>query len=177
MPSRRDSLTNLLHEEYLEDGLDDEMSRARRFGRDLSLLLLEPIIPERLRPDMLYVVLKSLARTSAKTTRQVDVGVRWGQQLLYVLPETSEEGARVASNKIADQFAHLNFQDPSSEEKFPGRLRSSIVVYPRDIEDRKELLERLRDTLKEHPVSVTPASTETVPESSGEEAEATASET
>ena len=66
MPSRRDNLTNLLHEEYLEEGLEDEMSRARRFGRDLSLLLLEPIIPEKLKPDMLYVVLKALAQGAPK---------------------------------------------------------------------------------------------------------------
>lgn len=162
MPSRRDNLTNLLHEEYLEEGLEDEMSRARRFGRDLSLLLLEPIIPEKLKPDMLYVVLKALARLSAKTTRQVDVGVRWGQQLLYVLPETSEEGAGVASGKIAEAFARLSFTEPNTGEQFPGRIRSSVVVYPRDIEDRKALLENLRDNLKDVPVTEPPAG-ESVP--------------
>ncbi len=149
MPSRRDNLTNLLHEEYLEEGLEDEMSRARRFGRDLSLLLLEPVIPEKLKPDMLYVVLKALARLSAKTTRQVDVGVRWGQQLLYVLPETSDEGARVASGKIAEAFGKQSFTEPNTGETFAGRIRASVVVYPREIEDRKALLENLRDNLKE----------------------------
>ncbi|MBI3928828.1 MAG: hypothetical protein HY319_25025 [Armatimonadetes bacterium] len=149
MPRDKDGLTGLYTEEFLKQDMDSEMSRARRFGRDLGLLLLEPILPEHVKTDMLYQVLKKLARICESTTRQVDSGIRWGQQLLYVLPETSIEGVEVTSRKISHQFHECSFTHQGTGEKIPGRLRRALAVFPGEIEEKEELLQSLRDNLKE----------------------------
>lgn len=149
MPRDTDSLTRLLTDAYLKDGLDDEMSRARRFGRELGLLLFEPILPPQCRADMMYQVLKRLAKICLDSTRQVDTGVRWGNQVLLVLPETSEEGVGITARKIGEQFAEHEFVHPSTGEKFQGRVRHAIRVFPGKVDDREVLLRDLRDNLEE----------------------------
>src|SRR5690606_32292127 len=120
MAREMDSLTGLLKEEWLKQGLDDELNRAERFGRDLGLLLLEPAIPDELIRDLSYPVLKKLGNVSKEVTRQVDVGVRLRNRLLWLLPETSEEGVKVARNKIAEKFAQQEFVDSSTGDSFKG---------------------------------------------------------
>lgn len=73
MAKNLDSLTGLLKEEWLKQGLEDELNRAERFGRDLGLLLIEPIIPGDLARDLGYPVLKKLGLISKEVTRTVDV--------------------------------------------------------------------------------------------------------
>lgn len=152
MPRNTDSLTRLLTDEYLKYELDDEFSRARRFGREVSLLLLEPALPPHLRSGMIYQALKRLAKICLDSTRQVDKGVRWGNQVLLVLPETSEAGARTASRKIADKFAECVFTHSGTGEEFPGRLRHAIQVFPGPIDDRELLLRELRNDLVDAPI-------------------------
>ena len=57
MAREMDSLTGLLKEEWLKQGLEDELNRAERFGRDLGLLMLEPDIPEELVRDLLPIIM------------------------------------------------------------------------------------------------------------------------
>ena len=49
MPREKDPLTKLFTNAYIKDDLPDELNRAKRFGRELGLMLLEPKIPEALR--------------------------------------------------------------------------------------------------------------------------------
>lgn len=143
MSREMDSLTGLLKEEWLRQGLDDELNRAERFGRDLGLLLLEPIVPEGLIRDLNYPVLKKLGNVSKETTRQVDVGIRVKNRLLWLLPETSDDGVRVARDKIAENYAQHEFVDASTGESFKGSFRSAFFVFPSQTNDRDEILARL----------------------------------
>lgn len=149
MARETDSLTGLLKEEWLKQGLEDELNRAERFGRDLGLLMLEPVIPEELIRDLNYPVLKKLGNVSKKVTRVVDVGVRMRNRLLWLLPETSEEGVKVAREKIAQQFSTHEFVDSATGEKFNGRFRSAYFVFPSQTDDREDILERLGTHLED----------------------------
>ena len=100
MAREMDSLTGLLKEDWLKQGLDDELNRAERFGRDLGILMLEPLIPEELVRDLSYPVLKKLGNVSKEVTRIVDVGVRLKNRLLWLLPETSQDGVEVARARV-----------------------------------------------------------------------------
>lgn len=143
MAREMDSLTGLLKEEWLKQGLDDELNRAERFGRDLGLLLLEPEIPEHLVRDLSYPVLKKLGNVSNEVTRQVDVGVRIKNRLLWLLPETSEEGVKVATQKVSERFSEQTFVDSASGESFKGSFRSAYFVFPSQTNDREDILKRL----------------------------------
>ena len=149
MPRDIDALTQLYTAAYIEEDLADEMSRARRFGRDLGLLLLEPIIPDTLRLDMNYPVLKRLAQTCRHCTRQVDDGVRLANQILLVLPETSAEGIETIAGKIANSFEECTFTHSNTGQTFVGRFHDARVVFPNEIEDAHQLVDMLKAQLNE----------------------------
>ncbi|MCA9779219.1 MAG: hypothetical protein KC800_20965 [Candidatus Eremiobacteraeota bacterium] len=151
MAREMDSLTGLLKEDWLKQGLDDELNRAERFGRDLGLLMLEPLIPEELVRDLSYPVLKKLGNVSKEVTRIVDVGVRLKNRLIWLLPETSQDGVEVARSKIAEKFAEQEFVDSSTGESFHGRFRSAYFVFPSQTNERDKILERLAAELEETP--------------------------
>lgn len=149
MAREMDSLTGLLKEDWLKQGLEDELNRAERFGRDLGLLMLEPLIPEELARDLNYPVLKKLGNVSKDVTRVVDVGVRIRNRLLWLLPETSDDGVQVARGKIAEKFAEQEFVDSATGESFNGRFRSAYFVFPSQTNERNDILERLAAELAE----------------------------
>lgn len=155
MAKEMDSLTGLLKEDWLKQGLDDELNRAERFGRDLGLLILEPEVPDELMRDLSYPVLKKLGNVSKEVTRQVDVGVRLKNRLLWLLPETSEDGVRVATQKISEKFSEQTFVDSSTGESFQGSFRSAYFVFPSQTKDREDILRRLVSHL-ETPNSTAP---------------------
>ncbi len=162
MAREMDSLTGLLKDEWLKQGLDDELNRAERFGRDLGLLMLEPAIPEELVRDLSYPVLKKLGNVSKEVTRQVDVGIRLRNRLLWLLPETSEDGVKVATQKIAEKFAEETFVDSSTGESFQGHFRSAYFVFPSQTNDRKDILARLAAEMEMTEPTAEEASTTTV---------------
>lgn len=146
--SNTDRLTGLLTDEYLRDDLDLEFQRARRFKRELSFMLFEPCIGDAASADMAYSVLKSVARQAAPKIRDIDTGVRWGQRILVVMPETGRAGAEVVEKKIRDGFSKLVFKHPETEREVPVKLRSAILVYPQDGADKDALLNNLRERLQ-----------------------------
>ena len=148
MAKEIDQLTTLLREDWLKQGLDDELNRAERFGRDLGLLLIEPDIPADLKRDLMYPVMKKLGTLCKDVLRVVDVGVRIKDKLFFLLPETSVEGVEVATSKIAEKFHQQTFVDASTGETYKGRFRSASVVFPSQTKERDGILERLTAELK-----------------------------
>lgn len=143
MAKEVDQLTSLLKEEWLKQGLDDELNRAERFGRDLGLLLLEPDISADIKRDLMYPVLKKLGITCKEVLRIVDVGVRIKNRLFFLLPETSTQGVEVATAKIVEKFGAQSFVDASTGKTYNGKLRSAFLVFPGQTKDRDGILERL----------------------------------
>jgi diguanylate cyclase (GGDEF)-like protein len=145
----RDRLTDLFTADYLEEGLEQELARARRFGRELSLVLFEPVLPDDVKLDLQYQALKKLAHVCRVNTRQLDSGVRWGQWVLYVLPETSAEGARKVAEKVKEGYSRAVFQHPTREDTtLHLTCRYSIAVYPAESEGREECLRLLKERLE-----------------------------
>jgi len=145
---QRDKLTQLYTDDFLKTGLDNEMLRARRFKRQIAFVLLQPEIPESVKQDMLYMVLKQLGRCVDEQTRQIDLGIRWGNQVLLVLPETTLEGALRVAEKVVEAFVAITFVHPDTQEKFQGKLYQSVCIFPDDGEDRDAVLTKLREIMK-----------------------------
>jgi len=164
----RDRLTGLFTDQYLRLGLDQEFQRAKRFKRDLSFILSEPVIPEDTRADMLYTVLKALAKTCEARIRQIDTGVRWGQQVLLVLPETGRDGANRVASKIFEHFQRHKFYHPDSGKKIEVALKQVLMVFPQDGADKETILYNLRESL-ETAETTAPESEKVVSETPAEE--------
>lgn len=149
MSEGKDRLTGLFTEDYLRVGLDQEFMRSRRFNRELAFILLEPAIPAEVRADMLYAVLKFLAKSVEAMTRQIDTGVRWGQQILVVLPETGNEGAGRVADKIREHFRQQTFTHPDTGAAIEVGLKSVLLVFPQDGPDKETILYNLREAIQQ----------------------------
>ena len=156
MPLPEDRLTKLVAEGELLTELRYEMERARRYGWDLGLFLVEPDIPAEISADMHYPILKRLASVCAQVMRSVDKGIRYQSGVLYLLPETPLSGVETASGKVRKMFLELSFDHPDGNGTFGCNVRRALKVFSgksqkdASTEDGalKLMLGQLRDALK-----------------------------
>jgi diguanylate cyclase (GGDEF)-like protein len=107
--AKTDSLTALANRRATEEALAHEIDRCRRYGSDLTLLMVDvdhlKMINDRHGHEAGDAVLRNLAATIAETVRAVDVPGRWtgGDEFLVVLPDTSSMQARRLAQRLLDR--------------------------------------------------------------------------
>ncbi|MDE2439696.1 MAG: diguanylate cyclase [Betaproteobacteria bacterium] len=116
----RDSLTGLYNRRYLDETLDREVSRARREGNPLSLVMIDIDYFKRVNDTYGHQVgdevLRTLAATLSTDIRAEDVACRYGgEEFLILLPNMPLETAilraeawRAAVERLS--IAHGNFE-------------------------------------------------------------------
>ncbi|MDO3377509.1 diguanylate cyclase [Geoalkalibacter halelectricus] len=104
--SVRDSLTGFFNRRYLAEHLPQEIKRAVRYGRPLSLFLFDldhfKKINDQFGHGVGDEILRQVGSCVAETLRQdLDWTVRYGgEEFLVVLPETDLEGARIVAERL-----------------------------------------------------------------------------
>lgn len=104
--ARTDSMTGMWNRGYFMELAGRELSRARRSGGELSLLMLDvdhfKAINDTHGHDVGDVALMELARVIGETVREVDVAARLGgEEFAVMLPDTSAEDACAVAARIA----------------------------------------------------------------------------
>jgi hypothetical protein len=94
------------------DHLEYEISRARRFERELGLVVVRPIAGEMQPATRQSVIL-------AVGTRRIDRAWMEGGILCLLLPETDQDGAAIVARRIEAAVA-------------PGSIRTASAVFPID---------------------------------------------
>ncbi len=140
-----DSLTGLYNRRFLEERLAEEMSRSRRYGRHLSLLLLDIDDFKKYNDGFGHQAgdqaLQLISQTIMVTVRKVDIVTRFGgEEFLIILPETEKNTARSIAERIIARIDHLGTSD--SEDNLRDRLTVSIGLasFPVDAKDEKDLV-------------------------------------
>lgn len=108
----RDPLTNLFNRRYLEETLERELSRVRRNGEPLSVMMMDIDYFKRLNDsfghkagDLVLVGLGELLRVK---TRQADIACRYGgEEFVVVMPTASLEVAVSRAEQVRESFAAL----------------------------------------------------------------------
>lgn len=105
----RDQLTGLWNRRYMFEMLEREMLRARRFGQDVSVLVIDIDNFKSINDDLGHLqgdeVLRTIAEIVLRTTRTIDVGARYGgDELALVLLETDAEGAMILAERLRDRI-------------------------------------------------------------------------
>ena len=111
--ARTDPLTGLLNRRAFTDRLHGEVARATRYGKPLSLLLLDLDGLKRLNDRAGHHVgdaaLLALARSLRGGSRSADLGARWGGDEFVVLaPETRRAEALELAERIRASVASSN---------------------------------------------------------------------
>ena len=147
-----DKLTGLMESEPFQERFDEELKRAARFSRPLTLLLATwankgPQEFDR-RAIGSYGPVKVLAAILKKGLRDVDAGGRLdGDTLAAVLPETELPGARVVAERICKEAETHEVAGETLDDLIRLSVNVAIVSHPSHGADTKSLLSEARRAL------------------------------
>jgi len=110
-----DGLTGLANRYYFLTVARREIERARRYQRDLSLIMLDLDHFKSINDTQGHaagdMVLRQLARILVVTMREGDlIGRVGGEEFAILLPETALEGASATAERIRQRVSDHNFQ-------------------------------------------------------------------
>ncbi len=120
-----DGLTGLYNHRYSYERIEEEISKALRYGRPLSLIMLDVDNFKRINDRFGHrtgdEVLKGIAAAIASKLRGADIVGRYGgEEFVAILPETPAAASRVVAEKIRQAVEETAFGD--------GRVRVTVSV-------------------------------------------------
>ena len=135
----RDELTGLFNHRHLQHALDVELSRAKRYGRPLSLLFIDVdhfkqcndryghLGGDQLLRRIAHALLGGGESGLPLQSRASDIVGRYGgEEFVMLLPETDVNGARVKAERVRLMIASREVElEPGKE---PARVTVSIGV-------------------------------------------------
>jgi diguanylate cyclase (GGDEF)-like protein len=147
-----DELTGLNNYRFMLQRLDDEIERARRFGRTLSLLMLDADDFKLFNDTHGHVAgdaaLSELAHVMQSAVRDIDVVCRYGgEEFAVLLPETDSDGAFVAAEKVREAIASHDFPDADGRKNQRITVSIGFSTFPHPAVDREALLRQADDAL------------------------------
>jgi diguanylate cyclase (GGDEF)-like protein/PAS domain S-box-containing protein len=121
--SRKDSLTGLNNRRYFTDILNAEITRAARFSRSFSLLMLDidhfKSINDEFGHSCGDAALVNFSNALMNNVREVDTLCRWGgEEFIILLPEISKENSVLVAEKIRANIESLETQYEDNLIKF-----------------------------------------------------------
>lgn len=113
-PMLIDGLTKLFNHQYMKARLQEEISRARRYQRPLSILMLDLDFFKRLNDSFGHQagdqVLQRVAMLIQNSIREGDIACRYGgEEITVILPETSLAEATVVAERIRSAIGSAEY--------------------------------------------------------------------
>ena len=140
-----DGLTGLFNYRAFRRQLHMEISRSRRFGLPVSLLMMDidhfKVYNDRFGHPNGDRVLKRFARILHENVREVDCLARYGgEEFVLILPGTDKKSAKTAAEKLRRLVERSSF--PLAEKLPSGRVTISVGVtsFPEDTQDEEKLI-------------------------------------
>jgi len=137
-----DSLTGLYVRRYFLRKLQEEIVRAERYGKYLSLIMADldrfKRINDRFGHDAGDRVLKALGNFFQASIRDVDVIARYGgEEFVILLPDADSEAAFALAERLRESFGQVRF------EELPRITMSlGVATFPEDGTEIEELIKR-----------------------------------
>ena len=146
-----DELTKLHNTRFLEQALDREARRCRRYGSIMALIFLDLDDFKRINDQHGHPLgsqcLAELAQIMLKSVRDVDILARYGgDEFVVILPETTVSTARAVADRLHEAITSHIFL---SEEGIEARLTASIGIagFPDHALSKEELLRKADEAM------------------------------
>jgi diguanylate cyclase (GGDEF)-like protein len=144
-----DGLTGVYNHRTFQERLSQEIARADRYSRPLSVLMIDvdhfKVYNDTYGHPQGDIVLQDLARLLQEMSRTSDTVARWGgEEFAIILPETDSVGAQKIGQRLCEQVERYPF--PGQELMPGGTLTISIGVATYASASRKEVLLQAADT-------------------------------
>ena len=133
--STTDDLTGLHNRKYLQERLEEEISRSRRYGTKLSCILFDldyfKVVNDMYGYEWGDILLKNIANKLSAMIRKEDILTRYGdEEYLLVLPNTSEENAFLFAERFRREVEKMEFIPAGEEEAHKVTISGGISTYP-----------------------------------------------
>jgi diguanylate cyclase (GGDEF)-like protein len=139
--SVRDDLTGLYNRRYMNDLLEREFSRAKRYHHDLSCLLLDVDFFKQVNDAYGHIfgdqVLKEFAGHLKANVRDSDFCFRYGgEEFMVLLPNTAIDGANQTAEKLRGFVEDQTFSDGSATAHITISIGSVSLLKHRPADER-----------------------------------------
>ena len=133
--STTDDLTGLHNRKYLQERLEEEISRSRRYGTKLSCILFDldffKVVNDMYGYEWGDILLRNIANKLNAMIRKEDILTRYGdEEFLLVLPNTSEENAFLFGERFRREVEKMEFIPAGEEEAHRVTISGGISTYP-----------------------------------------------
>lgn len=147
-----DELTGLANYRHLQQRLDEELARAERYKKHVSLLMLDADDFKEFNDRQGHVAgdvaLAELGPVIRGMVREVDLVARYGgEEFSVVLPETDTAGAYVVAEKIREAVEQHSFADADGNRGSTLTISVGVATYPTHGRDKDSLLREADDAL------------------------------
>jgi diguanylate cyclase (GGDEF)-like protein len=143
--SYTDSMTGLYNYRYFYKRLNEEIFRAKRFGRKLSLVMFDidefKVYNDSFGHQAGDTVLKQLGKFILKVVRSMDVVSRYGgEEFCVIMPETDDKECVKFMERLRKSIMDYPFKDEYLNEEHHITVSLGGAVYPRDAVDADRLV-------------------------------------
>ena len=143
--ARVDPKTGLFNARYFASALTEELGRAQRFERPLSLIMADLDLLREINNTYGHLagdaVLKGIAEVFRAELRHYDVPARFGgEEFSILLPETPPEQALEIAERIRRAIAERLFDVETSSEPIRATVSIGVAGYPKDAQDPNALI-------------------------------------
>jgi diguanylate cyclase (GGDEF)-like protein/putative nucleotidyltransferase with HDIG domain len=143
--ARVDPKTGLFNARHFAIALNEELTRAARFERPLSLVMADLDLLRDINNTYGHLagdaVLQGIAEVFRSHLRHYDVPARFGgEEFAILLPETPPEQAFEIAERIRRTVASSAFDVETSSEPIRATVSIGVAGYPRDGSDTNELI-------------------------------------
>jgi diguanylate cyclase (GGDEF)-like protein len=140
-----DGLTEIFNQRHFADSLDNELERAKRYNRELSLLMIDIDHFKKVNDNFGHragdYILKKLADIFVTRSRRVDYVCRYGgEEFSIILPEVDIMGAFKFANTLKESVAAHKFTFENED------IAITISVGVSDIMDGVQTTDELIET-------------------------------
>ncbi|TET46400.1 GGDEF domain-containing protein [candidate division TA06 bacterium] len=147
-----DELTGAHNHGYFRKRVEEEIKRADRYNRPLSLVMIDVDQFKEYNDiqghQMGDEVLKGIANTLKRWTRLIDVVSRYGEdEFAVILPETDEEGSMTVARRLKKRIEDTYFPFESSQPSGCITVSMGIATFPENAVSAKELIKNAIDAL------------------------------
>ncbi len=133
--SYTDSMTGIFNYRYFYKRLGEEILRAKRYNRELSLVILDidnfKLFNDNYGHQTGDMVLKSTAELITRAIRSIDIVSRYGgEEFCIIMPDTGEKSGRIFIERLRNEIAEFRFQSRTITEDMSITVSVGCSVFP-----------------------------------------------
>ncbi|MBI3611136.1 MAG: diguanylate cyclase [Nitrospirae bacterium] len=149
-----DELTGLYNHRHFRQQLNLEISRAERYRRSLSLMMIDIDYFKQYNDTNGHLkgneVLKDVGRLLRTMSREVDIVARYGgEEFAIIMPETERRKARAFSERLRKKIADHPFENARKQPNKKLTVSIGAAAYPENASTAFDLIEQADRALYE----------------------------